>query len=92
MSISLKNVLFVLLEHGMLECAFKIVVFGFMESIHVELSHEAIHLIVPKVFRQDDLLKFLNVLDRELCSVRLPVYYFSKVTDLTINKFVTLRI
>ncbi len=87
-----KNILFVLLEHGVLECAFEMVVFRFVKSVHVELSNKTVNFIVSEVSRQDNFLKFLNVFDCELCSVRLPVYDFSKVYDLTMKKNVTLRI
>lgn len=38
------------------EGAFEVVMFDFMEAIHVELPYEAVHFIVPEVPGQHDFL------------------------------------
>lgn len=50
----------------MTERAFEVVVFDFVEAIHVELPHKAINFVVPEVFRQYDFLEFDYILDHEL--------------------------
>jgi hypothetical protein len=57
----------------MLERAFKAIMFDFMEAIHVKLPNEAVHFIVSKVTRQNNLFKFYNILDDKLEAVWSPV-------------------
>ena len=66
----------------MLEGGLKVVMFGFVEAIHVKLSDKTVHLIVPKIFRQHDLFEFCYVLYRKFRSVRRPIYDFDKIIDL----------
>lgn len=57
----------------MLECAFEVVMFHFVEAIHVELPDETVHLFMPEVSGEDDLLKLHDVLDDELTATGGPV-------------------
>ena len=63
----------------MLEGGLEVVMLGFVEPIHVQLTHETVHLVVPEILRQHDLFKFSHVLDRELRSVRRPVDDLHKI-------------
>jgi hypothetical protein len=49
----------------MAEGALEGVVFDLMEAVHVELSNEAVHLVVAEVVRQDDFFEFHDVFDDE---------------------------
>jgi len=69
----------------MSECAFEIVVFDFVEAIHVELPDKAVNLIVPEVFGQNQFFQLNNVLDDELNSVGCPIYNF--LVLLNLNKW-----
>jgi len=40
----------------MFESAFEVVVFDFVEAIHVELPDKAVNFIVPEVFGQNNFL------------------------------------
>ena len=57
----------------MLEGAFEVVMLDLVEAVHVELPHEAVHLVVPKVPGQHYLFKFRDVLYDELSAVASPV-------------------
>lgn len=48
--------------------------FDFVEAIHVELSDEAVDLVVAEVFRQDKLLQFGTVTYDKLCAISGPMY------------------
>ena len=48
------------------EGALEVVVFDFVEAIHIELPHKTVHLVVSEVTRQHQLLEFINVPDHEL--------------------------
>lgn len=76
----------------MFECAFKIIMFGFMKTIHIELSDKAIHFIMSEIFRENNFLKFSDIFDSELSSVRRPVYNFNKIGNLINSKIGTLSI
>jgi hypothetical protein len=60
----------------------EVVMFGFMKSIHIQLSYKTVHFVVPEIFRKDYLLKFSNVLNGELCSVRRPIDDLDKIVYL----------
>ncbi len=53
----------------MAEGAFEGVVFNLVKAVHVELSYEAVHLVVAEVVGQYDLFKLDHVLDDELETV-----------------------
>ena len=38
----------------------------FMKPIHIELSNKAVNFFVPKVLRQNNFLKLIDVLDNKL--------------------------
>jgi len=59
----------------MSESAFEIVVFHFVEAIHVELSHKAVYFFVSEVPGQDDLFELHNILDDELKAIVRPIHY-----------------
>ena len=67
----------------MLESGLEVIMFGFVKAIHIELTHKAVHLIMAEVFGEDDLLKFSDVLDGELSSVRRPVNYLNEIRNLS---------
>lgn len=50
----------------MLESALEVVVFHFVEAIHVELADEAVHFFVSEVARKYDLFEFNDVFDDKL--------------------------
>lgn len=50
----------------MAEYALGVICAALVESIHVELADEGIHLAVTEVSGEDDGLKFVDVLDDEL--------------------------
>jgi len=64
------------------EGAFEIVMFNFVKPIHVQLSYKTIHLVMPEIFGQDELLKFGDVFDDELSAVGGPVNNFMELFDL----------
>ena len=45
---------------------------GLVESIHVELSDEAVEVAMSEVFGKDLALEFINVFDQELFPVGCP--------------------
>lgn len=45
---------------------------GLVESIHVELSDEAVEVAMSEVFGKDLALEFINVFDQELFAVGCP--------------------
>jgi hypothetical protein len=53
----------------MFECAFEVVMFSFMESVHVELSYKTVHFVMPEVFGEHYFLKFDDILYGKLSSV-----------------------
>ena len=57
----------------MAEGAFEVVMFDLVEAVHVELPYETVDFIMPKVLRQDQLLKFIDILDDELASRWRPI-------------------
>lgn len=42
---------------------------SFMEAVHIELTDEAVHVPVPEVLRENDLLKLIDILYDELSSI-----------------------
>lgn len=58
----------ILNEKGMTKYAFRMISSRLMKAIHVELPYETIDLIMPKVFRQDQLLKLIDILNDKLAS------------------------
>lgn len=46
---------------------------GLVEAIHIELSDEAVNVPVPKIFREDMILKLIDFFDGELTSVGHPM-------------------
>ena len=48
------------------EGAFEVVVFHFVEAIHVQLPDETVHFFVSEVAREDDLFEFDDIFDDEL--------------------------
>ena len=79
------------IEGWMAENAFGVISAGFMKTIHVELSNEAIHFVVSEVSRKDNLLKFIDILDDEFKSGWGPVGNFRELLILNVMKN-TLRI
>jgi hypothetical protein len=71
----------------MFEGAFEIVMFDFVEPIHVELSDKAIHFIVSKVTREHNLFKFNHIFDNELGPVWCPIYDLLIFLNLNIISF-----
>ena len=63
----------------------------FMKAIHIELSNEAINLIMPKISRQNNLLELINIFDDKLHSGLGPISYLIKLIILT-KKTITFRI
>ena len=57
----------------MLEGAFEVIMFHFVEAIHVELPHKAVHFFVSEVSRQHYFLEFDYILDHELLTIVGPV-------------------
>ena len=55
------------------KCAFEVVMFDFMKTIHVKLSDETIDFIVTEEAWEYNLLKFLCIFDDELKSIGRPV-------------------
>ena len=56
----------------MAEDAFGVLLTGLVEAIHVELSDEAIDLVVPEELGKDDLFEFGDVFDDEILSRWTP--------------------
>ena len=50
----------------------------FVEAIHIELSNEGIYFTVPKVLRQHNLLKLVDIFDDKLGARGSPVGNFGK--------------
>jgi hypothetical protein len=50
-----------------------------MEPIHVELPDKAVHLAVAEEAREDDLLKFVDILDHELGPGGRPINNLGKL-------------
>ena len=50
----------------MSEGAFKMVMFHFMEAIHIELSDKAIHFFMSEVSREDNFFKLDYIFNDEL--------------------------
>jgi hypothetical protein len=62
-----------------------------MEAIHVQLPDKAVDFIMPKIARQDNLLKFVDIFDDEIESGCRPICDFVEL--IILNKIVlTLRI
>lgn len=61
-------VLSILEEEGMAEHALGVISSRLMKAVHVELPYETVDFVVPKVLRQDQLLKLVDILDDELAS------------------------
>lgn len=57
----------------MAEGAFEVVVFDFVEAVHVELPDEAVHFVVAEEPGQYDFLQLLDILDDEFQAVAGPV-------------------
>lgn len=57
----------------MLEGAFEVVMFHFVEAVHVELAHKTVHLLVSKVSGEYDLFELHDILDDELKAAGGPV-------------------
>lgn len=53
----------------MAEDAPRILFPGLVETIHIKLSDKAVDVSMPKVLRQNDFLKFIDVFDDELCPI-----------------------
>lgn len=69
----------------MLKGGLEVVMFGFMKAIHIQLSDKTVHFVVPEIFWKDYLLKFSNVLDGELSSVRRPIDDLDKIVYLILR-------
>lgn len=69
----------------MLKGGLEVVMFGFMKSIHIQLSDKTVHFVVPEIFWKDYLFKFSNVLDGELRSVRRPIDDLDKIVYLILR-------
>lgn len=59
----------------MSEGAFEVVMFYFVEAIHVELSHETVDFVMSEVSWQDNFFKFDHIFDHELETTGCPVNY-----------------
>jgi hypothetical protein len=66
-------------------------VFGLVESVHVELAHKTVHLIVPEILGQYYLLELGHVFYRELTAPARPVHDFAEICNLDYHN-ITLRI
>lgn len=86
MSVLEREVLMIFLEHGVLEGGFEVVMFGFVEAVHIELSYKAVNFVMPEVFWQYDFLKFGDVFDGELKATIGPVDDFVIVSNLQYQK------
>lgn len=60
----------------MAEHALGVVCTGLMETVHVQLSDEAVDLVVAEVAREDNLLELVDVFDDELNARWRPVCDF----------------
>lgn len=60
-------------EKGMTKDIFAGILAGLMEAIHIELPDEAVNVPVPKIFREDMILKLIDFFDGELASVGHPM-------------------
>ena len=70
----------------MFKSAFEIIMFGLMKTIHIKLPNKTVDFIMPKVFGQDKFLKFDDVLNGKLCSVRRPINDFIEIMYLNKSK------
>lgn len=57
----------------------EVVMFGFVEAIHVELPHKAVHFVMSKEAREDDLFKFDDIAYNELSAILRPKDNFLKL-------------
>lgn len=57
----------------MTENAFGVVLSGLVKTIHVELPHKAIHLIMPEVVWKDNFLELVHILNNEVFSRGAPM-------------------
>lgn len=53
----------------MFEGAFEVIMFHLVETIHVELSHEAVHFFVTEVAREYNFFEFDDIFNDEFLSV-----------------------
>ena len=77
-----KDILPIFLKELVLESAFEVVMFHFMEAIHIELPYKTIHFFVSEISGEDKLLKLNDIFDDKLESVRRPVDNFLILLDL----------
>ena len=66
----------------MFESTLEVVVFHFVETVHVELSNKAIDFLMSEVSGKDYLLELDNIFDNELKAIAGPVYYLLVLFDL----------
>jgi hypothetical protein len=62
--------------------AFEVIVFHFMEAVHVELSYEAVHFFMAEVAGKHDFFEFNHIFDDEFETVAGPVHYLLVFLDL----------
>ncbi len=72
----------------MLKSGLEVVMFGFMEAIHIQLADKTVHLVVPEIFRKHYLFKFSDVLNREFSSVRRPIDDLYEIVYLLLRAYV----
>jgi hypothetical protein len=68
-----EQVLSIFLEQRVTEDTFGVFLSGLVETIHIQLSDEAVDFVVSKEFGEHNLLKLVDVLDDELCSCGGPI-------------------
>ena len=65
----LEGVRSIFLEVFVFKGAFEVVMFHFVEAVHVELSDETVDFFVSKVAREDNFFEFDDILDDELQAI-----------------------
>jgi hypothetical protein len=75
----------------MAENTFGVLFSGLVEAIHVELSDEAVHLVMAEIPRKNILLELCDIFDDKFNSRWGPVNNFGKLVILNKNRY-TLRI
>lgn len=59
----MNEILLAFLEHGVFKCAFEIIMFSFVKSIHIQLPDKAVHFVMSEIFGEDNFFEFRNVFD-----------------------------
>lgn len=77
--------LLIFLKEGVLEYAFKFIMFSFVKAVHIELPDKAINFTVSEESWQDYFFKFYNVFNGELGAVGRPINNFGVVIHLKLG-------